>query len=277
MSKPIRLENVSKTFGQTVALNNVSLQIHEGEMVGLIGASGSGKSTMLRTISGLIPSDKKDSRIQVGENIIQKNGVLHKNIRKFRGEIGFVFQKFNLVDRLKVITNVIVGGLTRIPLYRSVFHIFTKNELLEALDALERVGLENKAFEKAKSLSGGQQQRVAIARTLMQRSQIILADEPIASLDPESSRRVMKLLSRINKEDGVTILVSLHQVEYALKYCSRIIAIKEGQVVYDGNNQGITEDLLHDVYGSRFFETGLDDYHDLERFQHSEKKAEAVI
>jgi phosphonate transport system ATP-binding protein len=188
---------------------------------------------------------------------VQKNGAISKNVRTIRARVGFIFQQFNLVGRLPVLTNVLVGLLSQIPKWRSLIRFFTKDEKMEALGALNRVDMTDKALQRSSTLSGGQQQRAAIARTLVHKSELILADEPIASLDPESSRKVMSLLHRINKEDGVTVITSLHQVEYAFKYCSRAVALKNGKVIYDGPSADITRNMLHQIYGAKFGETGI--------------------
>jgi phosphonate transport system ATP-binding protein len=184
-------------------------------------------------------------------NTIQQRGKLDKHVRTSRSQIGNVFQQFNLVSRLSVLTNVMIGGLCRIPSYRSLLGWFTAEEKHMALEALERVGLKNVALKKASELSGGQQQRVAIARALMQKAKIILADEPIASLDPESSRIVMQLLKDINEKDGITVVVTLHQVDYAQKYCQRAVALQDGEVFFDQPIQHLDEQQLADLYGSQ--------------------------
>lgn len=254
MSSAVNIHNISKTFGNNKALHRVSLKISKGEMVSLIGASGSGKSTLLRHISGLINSDTNDSSIKVNSDTVMKNGKISRNIRKIRSNVGFVFQKFNLVGRLPVLKNVLIGNLTHMPLWRRVMQYFFNNEKMYALETLARVKMAKYVSQKASTLSGGQQQRVAIARCLMQKSKIILADEPIASLDPESSKQVMKSLANINKEDGVTVIVSLHQVDYAVKYCKRIIALKDGELVFDGKSSELTGKLLDKIYDGKYNE-----------------------
>lgn len=174
---------------------------------------------------------------------------MHGNIRQVRAKVGFVFQQFNLVDRLPVLVNVLVGQLHRMPLWRSFFRLFNAQERALAMDALQRVGIAECHAQRASTLSGGQQQRAAIARTLVQGAKVVLADEPIASLDPESSRKVMEILSRINREDGCTVIVSLHQVEMALKYCPRVVALHQGRVVFDGPARTLTPALLRELYG----------------------------
>ncbi|TRZ68428.1 MAG: phosphonate ABC transporter ATP-binding protein, partial [Rhodocyclaceae bacterium] len=230
------------------ALQDVSLDIGTGEMVALIGASGSGKSTLLRHIAGFIAADAGE--IVVMERLVQKGGKISSNIRQLRAEIGFVFQQFNLVGRLSVITNVLTGLLYRTSLWRSLLMRFSVSERQQALEALVAVGIEQSAWQRATTLSGGQQQRAALARCLVQRAKIVLADEPIASLDPESARKVMELLAIMNRERGCTVVVSLHQVEFALKYCLRTIALHRGCVVYDGPSAALTPQLLGELYGA---------------------------
>jgi phosphonate transport system ATP-binding protein len=257
MHPAIQIVGLTKTFaagrgGGRRALDAVSLRIAPGEMVALIGASGSGKSTLLRHIAGLAVGDRAsapDASIDVMGAPVQRAGRLARDIRRQRTRIGFVFQQFNLVDRLPVLTNVMAGGLGRMPLARSLVRWFTRAEQLSALGALARVGIPDCAWQRASTLSGGQQQRAAIARTLVQRARVVLADEPIASLDPESSRRVMEILRTINREDGITVVVSLHQVDYALAYCPRVIALKAGRIVFDGPSAALTAAMLREIYG----------------------------
>jgi phosphonate transport system ATP-binding protein len=260
MEWAVEVENVSKTFDKGLkALDGVSFKTKPGEMVALIGASGSGKSTLLRHISGLCPSDKTDSAIRVLGQCVQKRGHITRDVRKIRSRVGFIFQQFNLVGRLPVLTNVLVGILSKTPKWRTLLRIFTKPEKLAAMEALSRVDIADKALQRSSTLSGGQQQRAAIARALVHRSKVILADEPIASLDPESSRKVMSVLHKINREDEVTVLVSLHQVEYAFRFCDRAIALKNGRVIFDGPSDAISMDMLREIYGAKFGETGIEE------------------
>ena len=251
MGTALRIESLSTQFkARQLVLSDVSLEVRHGEMVALIGASGSGKSTLLRHIAGLVASDADaGSLVEVDGVCVQRRGKIDRDIRRTRARIGFVFQQFNLVDRLPVMVNVLVGALHRMPWWRGLFGLFAETERRRALQALTRVGIADCALQRASTLSGGQQQRAAIARTLLQGARLILADEPIASLDPESSRRVMDILSQINREDGCTVVVSLHQVDIAMKYCPRVIALREGRVVYDGPSSALTADLLLELYG----------------------------
>jgi phosphonate transport system ATP-binding protein len=246
----IEVRSLCKTFRKSgKALNKVNLKVETGEMVALIGPSGSGKSTLLRHLSGLVPSDATPSSITLLGQVVQRNGHVSRHIRHIRAEVGFIFQQFNLVGRLPLLTNVLVGMLPRVPLWRSLMRYFTYQEKREAMQALARVGMAEFAGQRASTLSGGQQQRGAIARAMVQQADIILADEPIASLDPESSRNVMESLAQLNQEDGVTILVSLHQIDFATRYCPRSIALKHGLVVYDGPTDQLTVAKLQEIYG----------------------------
>jgi len=245
----LRIDDISKTFASgRPALDQVSFVLEPAEMVALIGASGSGKSTLLRHIAGFLPADA--GAIEVFGRVTQRNGHIAGNIRELRADIGFVFQQFNLVNRLTVLTNVLTGLLFRVPLWRSLLARFNRAEREAALTELAAVGIAEQAYQRAGTLSGGQQQRAALARTLVQRARIILADEPIASLDPESSRNVMDILSRINRERGLTVLVSLHQIDFALRYCPRTIALHQGRVVYDGPSKNLDPATLRRIYGA---------------------------
>ncbi|MBV7457129.1 phosphonate ABC transporter ATP-binding protein [Acidovorax sp. sif1233] len=247
----LRTEQLNKHFANGKhALRDIDLTVHAGEMVALIGASGSGKSTLLRHVAGLVVADgDSHSLIEVDGRCVQQGGRIHRDIRKVRSQVGFVFQQFNLVDRLPVMMNVLVGMLHRTPKWRGWLRVFRPHERALALEALARVGIADCHAQRASTLSGGQQQRAAIARTLVQGAKVVLADEPIASLDPESSRKVMDILARINREDGSTVVVSLHQVDVAIKYCPRVVALHQGRVVYDGPSAALTPALLRELYG----------------------------
>ena len=252
MDTAVQINTLSKTFGNgRKALQQINLRINAGEMVALIGASGSGKSTLLRHMAGLMAGDADaPGSIEIHGRSVQRNGKIAADIRGVRSGIGFVFQQFNLVGRLPVIVNVLAGTLHRIPLWRSLFRWFTADEKARGIEALRRVGIAECWAQRASTLSGGQQQRAAIARAMVQGARVVLADEPIASLDPESSRKVMDMLARINREDRCTVVVSLHQVNVAMKYCPRTIALNHGKVVYDGLSSGLTPEVLRELYGA---------------------------
>jgi phosphonate transport system ATP-binding protein len=251
MDAAIRVSGLDKTFANgRKALHGIELEVRRGEMVALIGASGSGKSTLLRHIAGLTAGDAGQGLVQLHGRTVQEEGRIAADIRAVRAGIGFVFQQFNLVDRLPVVINVLAGTLHRVPLWRSLLRCFSAAEKARAVEALARVGIAECCWQRASTLSGGQQQRAAIARTLVQGARVILADEPIASLDPESSRRVMDILERVNREDGCTVVVSLHQVNVALRYCPRTVALHRGRVVYDGPSPALTPALLRELYGA---------------------------
>jgi len=251
----VEARQICKSYGGTRVLDGLDLAIGRGEMVGLIGASGSGKSTLIRAIAGLTPIDRATDGAGHGDILLfsqpmQQRGRIARSANALRVRVGVIFQQFNLVPRLTVLTNVCLGELGRMPLARATLGRFSRDEQRRAMRALARVGIAEHALKRGADLSGGQQQRAAIARTLMQGAEFIVADEPIASLDPHSTRRVMDILADLNRRDGITILISLHQVEYALRYCPRIIALKAGRVVYDGPSQVLTTELLASIYGA---------------------------
>lgn len=249
MEAAIRVSGLTKTFGNgRMALQEIALEIAPGEMVALIGASGSGKSTLLRHLAGLTAGNA--GTIQVHGRTIQQHGRIARDIRSVRAGVGFIFQQFNLVDRLPVLVNVLAGMLHQVPLWRSLARLFNAQEQARGMEALRRVGIAECCFQRASTLSGGQQQRAAIARAMVQGAKVILADEPIASLDPESSRRVMDILAKVNREDGCTVVVSLHQVNVAMRYCTRTIGLHHGRVVYDGPSSALTPQLLRELYGA---------------------------
>ncbi|TXR38869.1 phosphonate ABC transporter ATP-binding protein [Ectopseudomonas mendocina] len=247
MSAAIRVDRLNKSFGRKQALFDLALSVQPGEMVALIGASGSGKSTLLRHLAGLACGDA--GSIEVLGRQVQADGRLDGAVRRQRADIGYIFQQFNLVGRLSVLQNVLLGGLGRMPRWRGSLSLFNPEEKQRALQALERVGLAEFAAQRASTLSGGQQQRVAIARALCQQAEVILADEPIASLDPESARKVMDILADINRRDGKTVVVTLHQVDYAVRYCQRAVALKGGRIHFDGPTDSFNPDFLNDLYG----------------------------
>jgi len=243
------VQAVSKTFGARRALDKVSLTVRRGEMVGLIGPSGSGKSTLLRSLTGFNVVDADGGVIEVFGEPMQAKGRVTDKVRPIRSRVGFIFQQFNLVARLTLFTNVSLGMLGRIGFWRGLFGQWPTAEKSAVMAALHRVGVADYAGQKASTLSGGQQQRGAIARALVQKAEVVLADEPVASLDPVSARRVMELLSDLNERDGMAVVVTLHQVDYAMRYCPRVVALKAGKVVYDGPSVGLDRAALVDIYG----------------------------
>ena len=243
----IKFENVSKTYPNGVkGLKNINLEIEQGEFVSIIGLSGAGKSTLIRTINRML--DISEGKLTVdGIDVTKK--LKGKSLRKFRrNKVGMIFQSFNLVTRTTVIKNVLTSIVPDIPFFRSLFGIYTKQEKLHALEALDKVGIVDKAFIRADQLSGGQQQRVALARTLAQNPEIILADEPVAALDPVTAKRVMEDFKRINKDMNISILLNIHHVELALEYADRILGIRDGEIVYDGPSSEVTPEVLDLIY-----------------------------
>jgi phosphonate transport system ATP-binding protein len=258
----VRVSAASKTFDAgRRALVDVSLTVRPGERVALLGASGSGKSTLLRTLCGLETVDVRGGSIEVFGRMLQSQGHVASDIRAQRRQVGIIFQQFNLVGRLPVLTNVLTGLAAELPLWRAALNRFTPDEQARALDALESIGLGPQAFQRASTLSGGQQQRAAIARTLVQGARLLLADEPVASLDPESTRRVMELLLALNREQGMTLIVSLHHVGLAQRYCERVVALRDGRLVFDGSTSALTPAFLRELYGTAAEELLLDGEH----------------
>ncbi|SFS89876.1 phosphonate ABC transporter ATP-binding protein [Brevundimonas viscosa] len=246
------VRDVSKTFGARKALNGVSVEVGAGEMVALIGPSGSGKSTLLRSITGLQSIDPGKGSIAVFGEVVQKDGRVTGKVRAARQKLGMIFQQFNLVGRLSLFSNVMLGCLGRIPAWKGTLGLWPSADKLKAMEALHRVGVADYAAQRANTLSGGQQQRGAIARALVQGARAILADEPVASLDPVSARKVMELLVELNQRDGLGVIVTLHQVDYAIRYCDRVVALQAGKVVYDGPSTGLDTKRLIEIYGPEF-------------------------
>lgn len=247
----VRLSQASKTFsGSRPALSGVTADIRRGERVALLGASGSGKSTLMRCLCGLETIDAGAGRIELFGQTLQQDGRLTADARALRRQVGIVFQQFNLVGRLPVMTNVLTGLTARLPLWRSLLGRFSLQDRARALDALDSIGLSEQAFQRASTLSGGQQQRAAIARVLVQGATLLLADEPVASLDPESTRRVMDLLLALNRSEGMTLVISLHHVELARRYCERVLALRDGVLVFDGPTDALTPAFLQQLYGT---------------------------
>lgn len=242
----LRVENLTKVFPNgTVALKDVTFEVADGEFLAIIGLSGSGKSTLLRCINRLI-EPTSGRVIWNGVDITAAPAAQMRNIRR---QIGFIFQQFNLVRRSSVITNVLTGRLGYVNTAQSLVGYFSPQDHQRALENLDRLGLRDKAYVRADSLSGGQQQRVAIARALMQEPKIILADEPVASLDPVLSHSILKYLEQLNKEDKLTVLCSLHFLDLVHRYATSAIALKEGQLVFQGLPQEIDDAQFKAIYG----------------------------
>ena len=242
----IQFDHVSKVYPNgTVGLKDVNLTIQDGEFVAIIGRSGAGKSTLLRSVNRM--HDITEGTLTVnGTNV---SGLKGKSLRHFRRGIGMVFQSFNLVNRTTVIRNVLSARVPDLPFWRVLLGVFSKQDKLAALEALDKVGILDKAYIRADQLSGGQQQRVALARTLAQNPKIILADEPVAALDPVTAKQVMEDFVRINKEMGISILLNIHHVELAIQYADRIIGIRAGEIVYDGPSKNVDQKVLDAIYG----------------------------
>jgi phosphonate transport system ATP-binding protein len=242
----ISAKGLSKTFdgGKTFALNNVNLEIQQGEFIAIIGLSGAGKSTFLRAINGT-NSPGTGSLMVLGENVPKLRG---NQLVRLRKQIGFIFQQFNLVKNLTVLQNVLVGRIAFTSQWRVLTGFFSAQDKAIAKRALDSVGLEGRYHEKARNLSGGQQQRVAIARALVQEPKIILADEPMASLDPKLSELVIEMLQKINQDHNITVIVNIHVLSLAKKYAKRMIAFRKGEVVFDGPPSELTDDKVEAIY-----------------------------
>lgn len=241
----IEFKDVSKVYPNgVVGLDNVNLKIEQGEFVAIIGLSGAGKSTLLRTINRM--HDITSGTLTV-DGLEVKN-LKGKELRTFRRKIGMIFQSFNLVTRTTVIRNVLMAKVPKMPFWRVLLGVFKKEDKMQALESLDKVGILDKAYIRADQLSGGQQQRVALARTLAQNPEIILADEPVAALDPVTAKQVMSDFRKINQDMNISILINIHHVELALEYADRIIGIRAGKIVYDGPSENVTQDVLNTIY-----------------------------
>ncbi len=243
--KTLSIRNLTKQFGAHTAVDSVSLEVNAGSFVSVIGRSGAGKSTLLRMINRLN---------EPTEGAIEYDGVVVTDLKgvalnEWRRNCAMVFQQFNLVGRLDVLTNVLMGRLTTVPTWRALLTLWSDKDKLDALETLDRFGMADFAAQRCDQLSGGQQQRVALCRALVQRPQIILADEPIASLDPKNTLMVMDALKRINEELGITVICNLHDLDIARDYCDRLVGMSDGRVVFDDVPEQFTEALVHDLYG----------------------------
>jgi phosphonate transport system ATP-binding protein len=242
----IKIENITAGYGDYAVLKNISLNIEKGEFVGIIGSSGAGKSTLLSSLIGKV-------RLMSGMmNVLDydMNTVSKRNLMKLRSEVGFVFQGFNLVNRLNVLDNVMTGLLPEIPLFRAMFKLYSNDKYEKVYNILNIVGLTDKAVQRCDQLSGGQRQRVAIARAFAQNPKMILADEPVAALDPRSAANVMNTLKKINQNFGVTVIANLHQIEVAREYCERVVGINAGEVIFDGKIGELTNSVIDKIYRS---------------------------
>src|SRR6187431_1381276 len=241
----ISIRNVTRSFGKTTAVDDVSIDIQPGQMVGVIGRSGAGKSTLLRMINRLV--DPTKGSISFGATEV--SGLAGAALRRWQRDCAMIFQQFNLVPRLDVLTNVLLGRLNHRSSVRNLLGLFSREERAMAISALERLDIAGTALQRAGTLSGGQQQRVAIARALMQQPQVLLADEPIASLDPESSDQVMALIREIAADQGLTVVCSLHQVDLAISWADRIVGLRHGAVVLDLPATGLSKAEVMEIYG----------------------------
>ena len=252
----IQLKDVSKIYDNgTVGLKDINLNIDKGEFVVVVGLSGAGKSTLLRSINRLQDVSKGDILID-SKSITSAKG---KGLREIRRDIGMIFQSFNLVKRSSVLRNVLTGRVAYYPTWKTTFNLFTKEDKQKAYEALQRVDLADKVYTRADQLSGGQQQRVAIARVLTQNPKIILADEPTASLDPQTSRRVMHDLKMLNEEYGMTVVANLHSVQLAKEFGDRVIGVRAGQIVYDGKMSETSQAVFDDIYNGGNGKKGEED------------------
>ena len=251
----LTISKLQKAFGAVKAVDNVSLNIPSGQMVGIIGRSGAGKSTLLRLVNRLIDPTSGSVSFD-GRRITELRG---RDLRLWRASCAMIFQQFNLIERMDVLTNVLVGRIAHHGFFSSMACSFSDEERAAAIHALDRLDLAPQALQRAGTLSGGQQQRVAIAKALMQDPKILLADEPIASLDPANATRVMDALRSINDEDGITVLVNLHTLDTARKYCERIVAMRAGRVHFDGPAADLTNATVRDIYGAAGLEAEIDE------------------
>ena len=254
----IEFKHVDKVYPNgTRGLKDVNLTIDQGEFVAIIGLSGAGKSTLIRTINRMI--DVTGGRLIVdGIDVMSLKG---REMRRFRRKIGMIFQSYNLVTRSTAIKNVLTSMVPDMSFIRVLLGLFTKAQKLHALEALDKVGILDKAYIRCDQLSGGPQQRVSLARTLNQQPTIILADEPVAALDPVTANLVMSDFKRINEEMNITVLINIHHVDLALKYCSRVIGIRAGEVVYDGPTTAVTQAILDQIYNGAAIPTSEHDGH----------------
>ncbi|MDQ0859859.1 phosphonate ABC transporter ATP-binding protein [Bacillus sp. V2I10] len=245
MKTILKVNNLVKQYnGETIALNGINLEVKQGEFIAVIGPSGAGKSTLLRCINRLITPSKGSIEF-LGQRV---DSASKKDLRKIRANMGMIFQHYNLVYRLSVLENVLHGRLGYMGSLAGVFNKYSEENKIEAIGLLKKVGLEKEIYKRADELSGGQKQRVGVCRALAQKPELILADEPIASLDPKSSSIVMDAIYQNCTQQGIACLVNLHQVDVAKKYATRIVAIKAGKVVFDGKTSELTDEMIQYLY-----------------------------
>lgn len=241
----IQFEHVSKVYSNGCkGLDDINLTIDQGEFVAIIGLSGAGKSTLIRTINRV--HNITEGTLTVDD--VDVNSLKGKALRKYRRKVGMIFQSFNLISRTTVIKNVLTSKVPDLSWWRSITGTYTQEDKIEALEALDKVGILDKAYSRVDQLSGGQQQRVALARTLAQNPSIILADEPVAALDPVTAKQVMEDFKKINKEMNISVLINIHHVDLALAYADRVIGIRAGKIVYDGPSSEVDDAVLQTIY-----------------------------
>ena len=245
----LKLERVTKQFDSYRAVNDFSIEVPTGQLLGVVGRSGAGKSTLLRCINRLHDISEGSIIFNNSENSLEIDKLKGPSLLEWRAQCAMIFQQFNLVPRLKVITNVLMGRIYHNGTISSLFNRFSSAERVMAFRALDQLGMSEQCLQQTDTLSGGQQQRVAIARALMQEPQIVLADEPISSLDPRNAQIVMKALRSINKDGGITVIANLHTLDTAKSYCDRIIGMKEGFLVFDGLPEDLTDNIAREIYG----------------------------
>lgn len=257
----LRLQNISKRYKTgDLALKNVSLDIPDGQLVALIGPSGAGKSTLIRCVNRLV--DATEGQIHLGDREI--TGLSMSELRKARRRMGMIFQEYALVERLTVMENVLSGRLGYVSFWKSLFRKFPKDNVREAYHLLDRVGLMHMADKRADELSGGQRQRIGICRALIQHPELLLVDEPTASLDPKTSRQIMRLIKELCEERGLAAIINIHDVALAQMYSERVIGLKLGEIVYDGPPDGLTPDVLTQIYGEEDWEATIEKVEDEE-------------
>ena len=269
----LQIHNLVKRYGKQNAVNGISLSVPEGSFVGVIGRSGAGKSTLLRMINRL--EDPTSGSIEM--DLVSVSDLTGAQLLKWRRHCAMVFQQFNLVGRLDVLTNVLMGRLTMVPTWRSLLQLWSDEDKSRALAALERFDMAEFAAKRCDQLSGGQQQRVAICRALVQEPRIILADEPIASLDPRNTKAVMDALKTINQDDGITVLCNLHSLDIAREYCDRLVGLTAGEVVFDGAPAQLTELIVNELYGVEASQVSDTETSSIESLIHTDLEPEVPL